>query len=251
MFDGYQLQNNKKRIIEIRDLENDGFDFMLIYNDLKKTLPILTETKFDIKTRRYDIEFKKMFFVDKNFFKKNLEKNIIRFDIKKAYFSILKPFLSDKFLEKYKNTEKKHFLKAVGYSAYHKDVINNKTSQIDKERRTDRPDILKFCVEFLVYMNYFFRQIDVNFVWQYVDCFAFDYNIEKNNLIEATKQIYEFFIEKRGLQNYIKRPFEIDFHIEKNQIIKADYNQNYKAKKIYFEIEFLNIETGEIKTYNF
>ena len=198
------IYNNKER------LDNNNIKFVKIANYLMKNIPILDNfmpayEKDPIYINneiqyyyRFFYNFQNLMFIGA----KNGDMTY-KYDINRAYLTMLSPFLDDdkfKYFYKYKED----FVKAVGFSAYRyyiKDIITN---EIITLRNAKRPDILNFCVEALNFIkNELFELMGSHINFYYIDCCGFDISLDEqlDDYNELLTLILKNFYEKNGIDS--------------------------------------------------
>jgi hypothetical protein len=215
----YKLQSGKFATMQVY---SGGFGFVGIYSRLKKTLPEFNMPFFSETKKKYIVDFSKVYFIDRSYFKNPKNLIINRFDIKKAYFSILRPFFQEKDIVFFEKQKKTSFLKAVGYSAYSRKIISLETYETEDIFFNDRPDILNFCVTFLSRITQYLMKNNAIFplVFNYVDSYAFEnndfsLNIDKKTLSIAFMEVYMELLTELQLKPLREPVFDFHFDIMK------------------------------------
>lgn len=230
----WELEDLKR----IRSIKNSGgWAWWKIFNLIKKIPEINT---FEIPENNYN--FKSLYFL-KNFTE---NKKAYRYDINKAYRSILTPFLFS-FLEKkdldyiFNQKQKASFNHAVGFCGYHKTIIEIATGEIVEEKKPARPDILAFCTNYLLELKTAFQKEFGGFFFMFVDAFSFEKSQSDKELEAFATLILKNYYKKQGFEDiYKKNPSRITF---KKDVFTASKNgiqlffDNEKEQKTY---QFLN-----------
>ena len=198
------IYNNKER------LDNNNIKFVKIANYLMKNIPVLDNFMPDYEVDhiyinneiqlyyRFFYNFQNLMFIEA----KNGEMTY-KYDINRAYLTILSPFLDDNKFE-YFYKYKEDFIKAVGFSAYRyyiKDVITNEIITLQNAKR---PDILNFCVEALNFIkDELFELMGSHINFYYIDCCGFDISLDEqlDDYNELLTLILKNFYEKNGIDS--------------------------------------------------
>jgi len=184
----------------------------------------------------YDYFFKELYFFQP------IGNQVFRYDIKKAYRTILSIFWKNfdkKEIEKIKKSKKLEFNKSVGYCAYRQEVYDARTGELVSEKKPKRPDILFFCTRFLKDLKEFLQTNYKTLIMSYVDAFGFSKNINYNQFLEDVREFQRAFYINEGLDvdklKYEPLNFHFDFfEFEKKDLFFEFFNTE-KRKKYFFE----------------
>ena len=208
------IYNNKER------LDNNNIKFVKIANYLMKNIPILDNFmptyEKDFIYINNEIQYYYRFFY--NF--QNLmfigAKNgdmTYKYDINRAYLTILSPFLDgDKF--KYFYKYKEDFVKAVGFCAYRyyiKDIITNEIIALQNAKR---PDLLNFCVEALNFLkNSLFEIFPNQLNFYYIDCAGFTLDLDNQlaDYNDGLTYLLELFYKNNGIDTKNMKKVTVKF----------------------------------------
>ena len=207
-----------------------GWQWWRIFNILKKKIPILDAPHNE--QNKYYYNFKELYYL-REFAGK---KNAYRYDINKAYRSILEPLLLSYLDTKelnyiYDLKNKKHFNHAVGYCGFHKQVIDLQTAELIQETLPPRADILAFCTNYLKELGTAFRKEFGAYFFQFVDAFSFDYSQSMRELEAFSNLILTNYYQKNNLSEVIKKNraniiYKKDvFDVERNGINLTFHNE--------------------------
>ena len=182
------IYNNKER------LDNNNIKFVKIANYLMKNIPILDNFMPDYNEDpiyiNNEIQYYYRFFYNFQnlmFIKAKSGEMTYKYDINRAYLTMLSPFLDDDKFE-YFYKYKEDFVKAVGFTAYRYYIKDLITNEIIALQNAKRPDILNFCVEALNYIkDMLFKDLGNMINFYYIDCTGF--NVE---LFEAMERLNEY-----------------------------------------------------------
>lgn len=217
------IYNNKER------LDNNNIKFVIIANYLMKNIPFLDNFMPDYEQDAIyisnEIQYYYRFFYNFQnlmFIHAKTGDMTYKYDINRAYLTMLSPFLDDdkfKYFYKYKED----FVKAVGFCAYRyyiKDIITNEIIALQNAKR---PDILNFCIEALNFIkDELFELMGSHINFYYIDCCGFDISLDEqlDDYNELLTLILKNFYEKNG----------IDSNKMKNVTVKkeGEYEITYK-----------------------
>ena len=208
------IYNNKER------LDNNNIKFVKIANYLMKNIPVLDNFMPDYEVDPIYINneiqlYYRFFYNFQNlmYIQAKTGEMTYRYDINRAYLTMLSPFLDDDKFE-YFYRYKEDFVKAVGFSAYRyyiKDVITN---EIITLRNAKRPDILNFCVEALNFIkNELFEQLSSNINFYYIDCAGFNVDLSEqvNDYNDLLTLYLETFYKKNGIDTKNMKKVTVKF----------------------------------------
>lgn len=211
------IYNNKER------LDNNNIKFVKIANYLMKNIPILDNFMPDYEVdpiyigneiqyyHRFFYNFRNLMFIEA----KNGEMTY-RYDINRAYLTMLSPFLNDDKFE-YFYRHKEDFVKAVGFCAYRyyiKDIITNEIIALQNAKR---PDLLNFCVEALNFIKNILFEVYANELnFYYIDCAGFTLDLDKqlSDFGDVLTEILEWFYKKNGIDTKNMKKVTIKFEGE-------------------------------------
>ncbi len=208
------IYNNKER------LDNNNIKFVKIANYLMKNIPILDNfmpayEKDPIYINNEIQYYYRFFYNFQNlmFIQAKTGDMTYKYDINRAYLTILSPFLDeDKFDYFYKYKE--DFVKAVGFCAYRyyiKDIITNEIIALQNAKR---PDVLNFCVEALNFIkNELFEQLGSNINFYYIDCAGFNVDLSEqiNDYNDLLTLYLETFYKKNGINTKNMKKVAVKF----------------------------------------
>lgn len=198
------IYNNKER------LDNNNIKFVIIANYLMKNIPFLDNFMPDYEQDAIyisnEIQYYYRFFYNFQnlmFIHAKIGEMTYKYDINRAYLTMLSPFLDDdkfKYFYKYKED----FVKAVGFCAYRyyiKDIITNEIIALQNAKR---PDILNFCIEALNFIkDELFELMGSHINFYYIDCCGFDISLDEqlDDYNELLTLILKNFYEKNGIDS--------------------------------------------------
>lgn len=208
------IYNNKER------LDNNNIKFVKIANYLMKNIPILDNFMPDYEVdpiyigneiqyyHRFFYNFRNLMFIEA----KNGEMTY-RYDINRAYLTMLSPFLNDDKFE-YFYRHKEDFVKAVGFCAYRyyiKDIITNEIIALQNAKR---PDILNFCVVALNFLkNSLFEIFPNQLNFYYIDCAGFTLDLDNQlaDYNDGLTYLLELFYKKNGIDTKNMKKVTVKF----------------------------------------
>ncbi len=196
------IYNNKER------LDNNNIKFVKIANYLMKNIPILDNFMPDYNEDpiyiNNEIQYYYRFFYNFQnlmYIQSQTGEMTYKYDINRAYLTMLSPFLNDDKFE-YFYKYKEDFVKAVGFTAYRyyiKDVITNEIIALQNAKR---PDLLNFCVEALNFLkNSLFEIFPNQLNFYYIDCAGFTLDLDNQlaDYNDGLTYLLELFYKKNGI----------------------------------------------------
>lgn len=197
------VYKNKER------LDNNNLGFVKIANYLMKNIqkmeafmPSYEKMQIYIDNElkdyiKYYYRFADLMYID------GTEGITYKYDINKAYLTMLSPFIpDDKFEKFYKNKEE--FIKAVGFTGYRYYIRDILTNEIVAFQNAKRPDILNFCIEALNFIkDELFELMGSHINFYYIDCCGFDISLDEqlDDYNELLTLILKNFYEKNGIDS--------------------------------------------------
>ena len=208
------IYNNKER------LDNNNIKFVKIANYLIKNIPLLDNFMPDYEQDPIYINnelqyYYRFFYNFQNlmYIQAKTGEITYKYDINRAYLTILSPFLDDdKFDYFYKYKE--DFVKAVGFCAYRyyiKDIITNEIIALQNAKR---PDILNFCVEALNFLkNSIFEIFPNQLNFYYIDCAGFTLDLDNQlaDYNDGLTYLLELFYKKNGIDTKKMKKVTVKF----------------------------------------
>ncbi len=208
------IYNNKER------LDNNNIKFVKIANYLIKNIPLLDNFMPDYEQDPIYINnelqyYYRFFYNFQNlmYIQAKTGEITYKYDINRAYLTILSPFLDDdKFDYFYKYKE--DFVKAVGFCAYRyyiKDIITNEIIALQNAKR---PDILNFCVEALNFLkNSLFEIFPNQLNFYYIDCAGFTLDLDNQlaDYNDGLTYLLELFYKKNGIDTKKMKKVTVKF----------------------------------------
>jgi len=229
----YQIFKDKKTGKQYKTVAySGGFGWLNVFRRLNKYVPLLEQPTI------YEGSIKPQYgFANLYQYRVQDGDKIIKYDIKKAYKTILSVFWKNwdnAEMQKTLKAKKSDFNKAVGYCGYHKTVINAYTGEQVEVTLPQRPDILYFCVRFLSeykkFLQGFYKQ---KLAFVFVDSFGFNTDIDYDIFLKISADFQESFYKSQGVlnKNYNKLDFHKDvYNVKKNGYFVEFYNDTEHKK---------------------